>query len=137
MCKVFLNAGLVLSLSMHTSMHKSALWFLVLLSQGALAQAPDPFDLHRQTGSLRDAAVASLAAARDHRPGIGALPAQPESVAVSPLALAIGRARKKGIIELGVEGYTEVLIECQKSRSVVLTTPLLRSDAQQDHCYRF
>jgi len=118
-------------------MHKPTLWFLVLLSQGALAQTPDPFDLHRRAGSHWDAAVASLVATRDHRPTIGALPAQPDSVAASPLALAIGRARKKGIIELGVEGYTEVLIQCQKSRSVVLTTPLLRSDAQQDHCYRF
>lgn len=118
-------------------MHKPTLWFLILLSQRSLAQTPDPLDLHRQAGSHWDAAVASLAAIRDHRPGVGAVPARTDSVTVSPLALAIGRARKKGIIELGVEGYTEVLIQCQKNRSVVLTTPLLRSDAQQDHCYRF
>ena len=46
----------------------------------------------------------------------------------SPLARAI---------ELGVDACTDVLIQCQKNQSVVLTTPLLRSNAQQDRCYRF
>lgn len=27
--------------------------------------------------------------------------------------------------------------ECQRETSVVLTTPLMRSDAQQAHCFRF
>jgi hypothetical protein len=53
------------------------------------------------------------------------------------LALAIGAATKKSFMELGVEGYREILIQCQKERSVVLTTPLLRSESQQQHCYRF
>ena len=55
----------------------------------------------------------------------------------SPFALAIGRAAKKGIVELGVEAYSEVLIECQKEQSTVLTTPFMRSDSQQAHCFRF
>lgn len=53
------------------------------------------------------------------------------------LALAIGAAARKSFIELGVEGYKDILIQCQKERSVVLTTPLLRSESQQQHCYRF
>ncbi len=53
------------------------------------------------------------------------------------LALAIGAAAKKSFIEQGVEGYKEILIQCQKERSFVLTTPLLRSESQQQHCYRF
>ncbi|MES2322248.1 MAG: hypothetical protein V4633_08310 [Pseudomonadota bacterium] len=55
----------------------------------------------------------------------------------SKFALAIARSAKKGIIEESVEAYSEVLIQCQKERSVVLTTPLLRSESQQAHCYRF
>jgi len=55
----------------------------------------------------------------------------------SAFALAISRAAKKGVIELGVEASAEVLIQCQKAQSVVLTTSFLRSDSQQAHCYRF
>jgi hypothetical protein len=55
----------------------------------------------------------------------------------SPFALAIGRAAKKGVIEAAVEAYTDVLIQCQQAQSPVLTTPFIRSDSQQAHCYRF
>lgn len=55
----------------------------------------------------------------------------------SPLVRAISQAKTIGVIERGVEGYTDVLIKCQKKQSVVHTTALLRSDAQRDHCYRF
>jgi len=55
----------------------------------------------------------------------------------SALSLAMGRAANKGIIERGVDEYTEILIQCQKAKSVVLTSPFLRSDSQQAHCYRF
>jgi hypothetical protein len=58
-------------------------------------------------------------------------------VRISPFARAIGQAKKKGVIEAGLEGYTEVLIQCQKAQSTVLTTPFMRSDSQQAHCYRF
>jgi hypothetical protein len=58
-------------------------------------------------------------------------------VSESPLVRAISQAKAKGVIARGVEGYTEVLIQCQKKQSVVHTTALLRSDAQRDHCYRF
>jgi len=47
------------------------------------------------------------------------------------------RAWKKGWIEEGVEESRKVLIECQNASSVVLTTPFMRSDSQQNHCYRF
>lgn len=53
------------------------------------------------------------------------------------LALAIGRARKPGIVERSVKAYTEVLIQCQQNRSPILTVPFQRSDSQQAHCYRF
>lgn len=55
----------------------------------------------------------------------------------SPFALAIARAAKKGIIEESVEAYTDVLVQCQQAQSPVLTTPFMRSDSQQAHCYRF
>ena len=55
----------------------------------------------------------------------------------SPFALAIRTSVKKGIIELGVEAYSEVLIACQKEQSATLTLPSLRSDSQQAHCFRF
>lgn len=55
----------------------------------------------------------------------------------SPFALAIARAAKKGVIEESVEAYTDVLVQCQQAQSPVLTTPLMRSDSQQAHCYRF
>jgi hypothetical protein len=86
-----------------------------------------------------------LTPTREHRLAMGATqhPRQPEAgkdvqIRESPLALAIGEAAKKGVIELGVEGYTEVLIQCQKEQSSpALTTPFLRSDSQQAHCFRF
>jgi hypothetical protein len=117
-------------------MNKSLFCVLLLLVPGAQAQTPDPFqaapaaDLQWHAIRRWVATDASLAPARDRLP-VAAPPA------ASRLALAIGRAAKKGIIELAVDDYTEILIQCQKSRSVVLTTPLLRSDAQQAHCYRF
>jgi hypothetical protein len=55
----------------------------------------------------------------------------------SAFAGAIRQAAKKGVIELGVEASAEVLIQCQKAQSVVLTTSFMRSDSQQAHCYRF
>ncbi|MES2295986.1 MAG: hypothetical protein V4582_03045 [Pseudomonadota bacterium] len=55
----------------------------------------------------------------------------------SALARAIEQAAHKGIVERSVEGYTDVLIQCQKSRLIVLTTPFMRSDSQQAHCYRY
>ena len=55
----------------------------------------------------------------------------------SRFALAIEKAARKGIVERSVEGYSEVLIQCQNEKSTVLTTPFMRSDSQQAHCYRF
>ncbi len=55
----------------------------------------------------------------------------------SRFSQAIGKAARKGIVEQSVEGYTEVLIQCQNERSTVLTTPFMRSDSQQAHCFRF
>jgi len=115
-------------------MNKTLCCVLAILAQGSQAQTPDPLqsapivDLRRLSGPRWDAALTSV---RERR--TAPLPPHTES----PLALAIGRATKKGVIELGVDAYTEVLIQCQKNQSVVLTTPLLRSNAQQDHCYRF
>ncbi|MBA5635515.1 hypothetical protein H3H37_00330 [Duganella sp. LX20W] len=53
------------------------------------------------------------------------------------LAVALSRAWKRGFVEEGVEETRNVLLECQHETSVVLTTPLMRSDAQQAHCFRF
>jgi hypothetical protein len=50
---------------------------------------------------------------------------------------SIAGAWKKGFVEEGVEASRNVLIECQNATSVVLTTPFMRSDSQQNHCYRF
>jgi hypothetical protein len=55
----------------------------------------------------------------------------------SPFALAVAQAAKKGVIEASVEAYTDVLVKCQQAQSPVLTTPFMRSDNQQAHCYRF
>jgi len=61
----------------------------------------------------------------------------PKSLNESTLARAIGKAAHKGLNERSVEGYTEVINQCQKSQSTVLTTPFLRSESQQAHCFRF
>lgn len=53
------------------------------------------------------------------------------------LAVALAQAWKRDFIDKGVEETRNVLLECQRETSVVLTTPLMRSDAQQDHCFRF
>jgi hypothetical protein len=90
-----------------------------------------------------DADVKSIAIGRylvpEYRLLIDAQPVRVAATPVraSPFVLAISQAAKKGIVEAGVEGYSEVLIQCQKTQSVVLTTPFLRSDSQQAHCYRF
>ncbi|NRR31848.1 hypothetical protein HSX11_16855 [Oxalobacteraceae bacterium] len=56
---------------------------------------------------------------------------------LSPLSAAIAGAAKKGWIEAGVEASANALIACQNEKSVVLTTPSMRSDSQQAHCFRF
>ncbi|WP_156116691.1 hypothetical protein [Massilia sp. 9096] len=61
----------------------------------------------------------------------------PGQIRESAFAAALRNAWKKGVIERGVEGYTEVLIQCQKEQSPALTTPFMRSDSQQAHCFRF
>jgi hypothetical protein len=55
----------------------------------------------------------------------------------SPLAKAIRSARKKGIVEESVLGYTAVLIACQHEQSPLLTIPFQTADSQQNHCFRF
>ena len=55
----------------------------------------------------------------------------------SPFAVALQNAWKKGVVEESVEAYTEVLIQCQKEQSPALTTPLMRSESQQAHCFRY
>lgn len=50
---------------------------------------------------------------------------------------SIEGAWKKGFVERGVEGSTQALIQCQKEQSPALTTPFMRSDSQQAHCFRF
>jgi hypothetical protein len=55
----------------------------------------------------------------------------------SPFSLALGNAAKRGLIAVSVEAYTDVLIQCQRKRSPAATTPLMRSDSQQAHCFRF
>ena len=54
-----------------------------------------------------------------------------------PLVLALQRAWKRGVVELAVEGYTNVLVECQKQQSPTATVALMSSDSQQAHCFRF
>lgn len=54
-----------------------------------------------------------------------------------PLVSALQRAWKRGAVELAVEGYTKVLIECQKQQSPTATVALMSSDSQQAHCFRF
>ena len=58
-------------------------------------------------------------------------------VSATPLARAIAGARKKDMLEQGVEASRDALLACQRETSAVLTTPLMRSDSQRDHCFRF
>jgi len=53
------------------------------------------------------------------------------------LSQALSRAWKRDFIEDGIEETKNTLLQCQRETSVVLTTPLGRSDAQQSHCSRF
>lgn len=55
----------------------------------------------------------------------------------TPLSQALSRAWKRNFIEEGIEETKSTLLQCQRETSVVLTTPLMRSDAQQAHCSRF
>lgn len=58
-------------------------------------------------------------------------------IGASSLAKAIDGAHRKGVIESGVEAYTEVLTQCQRETSQLQIVPFMRSDSQQAHCYRF
>ncbi len=111
---------------------------LVILSVSLLApvHAAEP-DLSVTSGDYARRAVRRLQSDRD-----SAHARRIESVAgnarpASPTARAIASAARKGVVDEAMEGYTEVLIQCQNNRSVVLTTALLRSDAQRSHCSRF
>lgn len=46
-------------------------------------------------------------------------------------------AWKRGVAELALEGYTAVIIQCQKQQSPAATIALMRADSQQAHCFRF
>lgn len=85
-----------------------------------------------------------LMSTRDHRLAMGVTQHRPQPdrpmatySRKSPYARAIEKAARRGVVELAVEAYTDVLIQCQKAQSVVLTTPFLRSESQQAHCFRF
>jgi hypothetical protein len=60
-----------------------------------------------------------------------------QAVSTTPLERAIAGAAKKGLLEQGVEASRDALLACQRETSAVLTTPLMRSDSQRDHCFRF
>lgn len=53
------------------------------------------------------------------------------------LSVALAKAWKRDFIEEGVEGTRNMLLECQRETSVLLTMPFMRSDGQQAHCFRF
>ena len=53
------------------------------------------------------------------------------------LSQALSRAWKRDFVDDGIEETKNTLLQCQRETSVVLTTPLMRSDAQQAHCSRF
>jgi hypothetical protein len=53
------------------------------------------------------------------------------------LSVALGRAWKRDFIEEGVEGTRNMLLECQRETSLLLTMLFMRSDGQQAHCFRF
>ncbi len=119
------------------------MWILCgCLLQGAVHTA-DAVPLPAATKLDTHAEADSLTAARDRRLGTTAPRPElrervrPAPVGGSRFARAISQAAAKGIVERSVEGYSEVLIQCQKTTSPALTTALMRSNAQQDHCYRF
>lgn len=60
-----------------------------------------------------------------------------QAAPTTPLGRAIAAAAKKGLLEQGVEASRDALLACQRETSTVLTTPLMRSDSQRDHCFRF
>ena len=102
----------------------------------ALDPVPAPGLANIRSSAHPSLAEDSLTATRDRRLGKSrARDAQLRDQ--SPFAKAIGSAASRSIVERSVEAYTEVLIQCQKATSPALTTALMRSNAQQDHCYRF
>ena len=118
-------------------------WMLCGCMMHGAVHAADAVPLQAAIKLNTDPKADSLTAARDRRLGRAAPRAelggraQPGPVGESRFARAISQAAAKGIVESSVEGYTEVLIQCQKATSPASTTALMRSNAQQDHCYRF
>lgn len=52
-------------------------------------------------------------------------------------SIALAKAWKPDAIQEGVEATKNMLLDCQKETSTMLTTPLVRSNSQQEHCFRF
>ena len=50
---------------------------------------------------------------------------------------AIENAWKKDAAEENLKAWTEVLVKCQQATNPAWTTALMRSEAQQAHCYRY
>jgi len=128
---------------------KFAAWWLIGCTMQVAADAA-AFDEVRTYGGIKtssaDRATLSrnmLASRRDHlffgdtRQADRSTGSKGISEQASPLALAIESAAKKGVIAVGVEAYTDVLIQCQRKQSPAATTALMRSDSQQAHCFRF
>lgn len=55
----------------------------------------------------------------------------------SRLARAIDDAWKKDASEENLKAWSEVLVKCQQATNPAWATALLRSEAQQAHCYRY
>jgi len=99
-----------------------------LLAQSALAQSANinEFVTHPIVRKFRNVL-------RDNGP-VKPVSPPPQDTALSQ---ALSRAWKRDPIEEGIEETKNTLLQCQRETSVVLTTPLMRSDAQQAHCSRF
>ncbi|MBA5606164.1 hypothetical protein H3H36_12455 [Duganella sp. FT3S] len=114
-------------------------------AQALTTAAADPYALSQFTAS--DGAFLVQSSQRNSKsvwdPAPDEVPKPATRVMANPrapetaLTVALGRAWKRGFIVEGVEESRKVLLECQRETSVAWTTPFMRSDAQQDHCYRF
>ena len=55
----------------------------------------------------------------------------------TPFASALNEAWKKDAAEANLKAWSEVLVKCQQATNPAWTTALMRSEAQQAHCYRY
>ncbi|XLZ70146.1 hypothetical protein ABT364_27025 [Massilia sp. SR12] len=114
----------------------ACLGIVLLLPVAAVAQAEaQAEDLAPTAARLAIRPRVDAASLPRERDSFGRLLAAPRPQTAA--ARALDQAWKKDAAEANLKAWSEILIKCQQATNPAWTTAIMRSEAQQAHCYRY